>query len=147
LNKFLSRVLGLDHSPFDSVQSDWHQHLFPYKLSYYRKQILSNPVPIFEIDFNTVYPDDAQLRHVVHENITSTGICHCVAIWYDLLLYGEDFETGVTLKAFDTDFPIYHTSSLKFFHHPIAVTSSSVLSCDTVLRIGDSDFQFNFTIA
>lgn len=36
-------VSGLDHSPLDAKQENWHTNMYPYKLGGYRKKLLTQP--------------------------------------------------------------------------------------------------------
>lgn len=159
---------GFDHTPFDEVQQGWHEHLFPYKLSQYRKKLLTKPQCLLDVDFAQIVSMEESewlglsINQTVTLPVTTAGKCHCVAIWVDFgfpstsskpsdrghssTLEVEYFRTAhPTISSSDSyEFPLYHTCSLKFFPEPVTVEIGSSLKGRVEFETGDSDFTFAF---
>ena len=86
---YVCRVNGFDHKPFDQVQQNWHEHLFPYKLAQYKKRLLTAPTCLLEIDYAEIVSLEESawlalsLQQSVMLPVIAAGRCHGVAIWVD----------------------------------------------------------------
>lgn len=144
------RVCGFDHADLDEQQDDWHTHLYPYKLSAYRKKLLSEPISLGVLHYDTASAahrdTSVDLSH--HEamysamKITHAGSCDAVVLWVDYEL--SDHHHINQWNGYD--FPIYLTANVKFFPLPRAVQVGEIIS--SCIRLDDkkADFEYSFNL-
>ena len=148
---------GFDHTSFDNVQEAWHTHNYPCKLGGYRKRILSTPVCITEIDYNTCTLSgelsDEQQKNILYDNrkkyesvvpivIAADGRCDCFALWIDYSL-----TSSIDLQHYDEsvkDFPHYFKLLLRFLPNPVQVFPNDMFETSCTFFDGQSDFELAF---
>ena len=148
----------------------WSDNLFPYKLAQYNKRLLSHPICIATLDIESFYDDySIDINGVL--DIYENGLCHCVAIYIELdnthtHSTSYDNTTNTNISAYNNtsiynnnnnilhgiqsdigDFPLHHTSNLKFLPEPVNVSRGGTgtgLSYRMKFNYGDSDLLFEF---
>jgi hypothetical protein len=158
----LGSIKGFDHSAFDEKIDSWHTHYYPYKLGNYKKQLLSEPICVACIDYRFVAADvnSAVFRVPVRSSKENQQIdCHCVAVWVDYVLIGEEDEVDasksndhfqyILSQCIDDDFALYYACQIKFFPSPVPIggdLEQAFLTCHSSFTLGDSDIRLNFNV-
>ena len=161
-------MLGFDHSALDSMQDEWHEYLYPYKIGDYEYQLLSDPVELATINYNVSEADTGQILGMDTDiRFKKEGFCDAVAIWvdYDLTDDCVDDTCIKSLREHDR-FVHYSKLSVKFFPRRVevkAISSSAVaesaagdgsslksfdkrIHAVTTFEHGNSDFNYNFEV-
>lgn len=147
----LRSVCGFDHADLDAQQQDWHTHLYPYKLASYQKTLLSEPVTLGVLHYNTAIgasPADSRVDLGSGASASSAlpivqaGKCDAVVIWVDY-----ELTDSHSLCAWDgRDFPIYLTVNVKFFAAPQQVQPGQSVLGSVRLDHSKADFELDFEL-
>ena len=146
-----SSVCGFDHADLDAEQTEWHAHLYPYKLASYQKTLLSEPTTLGVLHFNpsnSTSINDARADLSSGEiavsslKIVRAGRCDAVVIWVDYELSDKH-----SIHAWNgQDFPIYLTANVKFFAEPREVQSGEAVRSEVHLDASKVDFVYDFSL-
>lgn len=134
-------MCGIDHSFLDQRQQNWHENLYPYKLSNYRKKPLARPIQIAVLNYSQPISDMQAVHEIVFDQ---AGACDGVAIWVDYVL--DSNQTALRLWN-GYDFPPFMTQNIRFFPQYPQVKVGNKLLVQSSFTIGESDFQYSFQFA
>lgn len=144
-------VCGFDHADLDAEQTEWHTHLYPYKLASYQKTLLSAPTTLGVLHYNPHSPSSASDTRADLSTgqsassslqIVRAGRCDAVVIWVDY----ELSETHSIHAWNGQDFPNYLTLNVKFFAEPRAVQLGEMLASQVHLDASKVDFVYDFAL-
>jgi predicted RNA methylase len=136
-------VCGIDHSFLDQRQQLWHEYLYPYKLSNYRKKPLAKPIQVATLNYTQPISDIHTMQEIVFDQV---GTCDAVVIWVDYVLEnGSGSNNQTTLRFWNGfDFPPFMTQNIRFFPHYPQVKVGNKLLVQSQFMVGESDFQYSF---
>lgn len=125
----------------DARQDDWHIHLYPYRLSNYRKRALASPQTVTMMNFHQPIQS---FQNITQFTIEKAGSCDGFAIWVDYVLDSNDnmlqYWNGL-------DFPAFMTQSIKFLPASECVTAGNQCIVQSCFEVGQSDVQFSFAFS
>lgn len=110
-------IAGFDMSPMDQMRSPGYAQI---DFAADPHQRLSDEIEVFTFDFRTDLNEVA--RHMVEFNVTSAGLCHGVAFWFDL-----EMDDRIVYRSASPTRTNHWKQALHFFPRPRAVQPGQVL--------------------
>lgn len=149
MHLFTDSVCGFDHADLDEQQGDWYTHLYPYKLASYQKTLLSEPVTLGALHYNSISSTDVATNdlstgeHAASAlSIVRAGRCDAVVVWVDY-----ELTDSHSVRAWSgEDFPNYLTVNVKFFKDSKSVLAGDVVAGNICLDGSKGDFVFDFEL-